>query len=319
MKRASDPDTGASWCGASPSLRPAGQQMTRSCRTILCSFAIGLGLSGPAAAQVPFSACLDRQLHPIPGRVDNTMAAGAEATIEDGHPVILWNQHNLSQVSGSSQLFVYLHECAHHNLNHVFKAEGRSVEDQADCWAYQLLVDGGMLDGSHLDELTRDLRHWPGDINHLGGEALLAGLRDCLAIRTDQTAWNQALTTLTAAAGTRFQDLRGPPIPQGPPGTFEVTQGTPGTYDCELIQPPAVRCMVFAARKQKAAEKRFRVLTEIISHWVTPDWTSTQPPSTGPGLAKSFVAQDTRDGTLLLLGLTPGGRIYFMVRSQAPS
>lgn len=269
------------------------------------------------SAQVPFSACTDRQLRPIPGRVDNTIPAGAVATMENGARVILWNEHSLSQASSTYQLFVYLHECAHHNLNHIFKLEGRSVEDQADCWAYQLLVDGGMVNGSHLDELTRDLRRSPGDINHLGGEALLTWLKECLDLRTSQTAWNDALTVLTASAVHNFQDLGGQPIPDGAPGSLEIAQGTPGTFDCELIAPPAIRCMVFVTRKQKAAEKRFGALVEIFSRWLPSGWI-VLPPSSGDGtLARSYVARDTKVGTLLVLGLTPQSRIYFLLKAPA--
>jgi hypothetical protein len=268
-------------------------------------------------AQVPFSACTDRQLRPIPGRVDNTIPAGAVATMENGARIILWNEHNLSQASSTYQLFVYLHECAHHNLNHIFKLEGRSVEDQADCWAYQLLVDGGMVNGSHLDELTRDLRRSPGDINHLGGQALLTWLKECLDLRTSQTAWNDALAVLTASAVHNFQDLGGQPIPDGVPGSLEITRGTPGTFDCELIAPPAVRCMVFVTRKQKAAEKRFGALVEIFSRWLPSGWI-VLPPSSGDGtLARSYVARDTKVGTLLVLGLTPQSRIYFLLKAPA--
>lgn len=202
-------------------------------------------------------------------------------------------------------------------MNHIFKLEGRSVEDQADCWAYQLLVDGGMLDGSHLDELTREVRRSPGDINHLGGEALLGWLKECLELRTSQRAWNDALATLTASAPARFEDLRGQPIPDGAPGTLEVTHGTPGTFDCELIAPPAIRCMVFVTRKQKVAEKRFDKLVEILSRWLPAGW-AVLPPSSGDGaLARSYLARDTTTGTLLVLGLTPQSRIYFLLKAPA--
>ncbi len=269
------------------------------------------------AAQVPFSACLDRQLQPIPGRVDNNIAAGALATVENEHPIILWNQHDLGQASSTYQLYVYLHECAHHNLNHVYKLEGRSVEDQADCWAYQLLVDGGMLNGSHLDELTREFRRSPGDINHLGGENLLAWLNQCLALRVSKPDWFRALDTLAASAPTGFAGLRGPAVRGSSVQAFEVTVGTPGTFDCELIQPPAVRCMVFVTRKRKVAQKRFTVLQEIILQWLPPTWAQVQTSAPETELTKSLTLRDSNSGTLLLLGLTQQNRIYFMMRAKA--
>jgi hypothetical protein len=304
--------SGRSLCGVVSSLPFAPHAM----RALLCAIASVLALpAGSVAAQVPFSACLDRELRSIPGRVDNSMAAGAVATVEDGHPIILWNQHNLGQASSTYQLFVYLHECAHHNLNHVYKLEGRSIEDQADCWAYQLLVDGGMLNGSHVDQLTREFRRSPGDINHLGGEALLAWLDQCLALRLSKPDWFRALDTLSAAAPTGFASLRGPPVRTSGTGSFEVAVGTPGTFDCELIQPPAIRCMVFVTRKEKVAQKRFAMLQAIILQWLPTHWAAIQTPAADGALTKSLAVRDTIAGTLLLLGLTPQNRIYFMIRA----
>lgn len=280
---------------------------------------LGVSCAAPALApalhaQVPFNACLDRQGQPIPGIVDNNLGYAAAATSRGGHPVILWNRHNLAGTSNILQLFVYLHECAHHSLNHVYKSENRTVEDQADCWAIQLMVDGGMANGSHLAALTRELKHTRGDENHLGGDALLQSLRSCLAFRTDQAAWDTALTALTMAASSGFHDIQGARIPDAPSEVYETTQGTPGTYDCELLQPPAVRCMVFVARKEKAANKRFEDLNAIIHNWLSPDWTSTEPSPPPPGLARALLAQDGREGTVVVLGLTTDARVYFLVK-----
>ena len=274
-----------------------------------------IAIGSPLAAQVPFSACVDRQLQPIPGRVDNGIHAGALATRENGHPVILWNQHNLSQASSPTQLFVYLHECAHHNLNHLTQGEGRTIEDQADCWAYQLLVDGGMLNGHQRDALERELRYFRGDESHLGGEALLRSVKACVAIRTNEPAWDSALTTLTTAAHNGFEALAGPPVLDAPDGTLESLQGPPGTVDCELlVVQGALRCMVYAGRKQDAAEKRFDKLAGFITHWLPADWTAAPRPG-GGDLAKSLVAQSSTDGTIIVLGVTTNARVYFMVKA----
>jgi hypothetical protein len=266
-------------------------------------------------AQVPFEACLDRQLRPIPGRVDNKIGYGAMAGVENGGPIIIWNQHNLSQASGTFQLFLYLHECAHHNLNHVTKVEGRKVEDQADCWAWQLMVDGDMVGGRHVTEITREFKRRPGDADHLGGEELLRWLSTCLQLRTNRVSWSAALDTLTAAAHDGFSSLRGQPIAFGAPNTFEVTTGTPGTFDCELIQPPAVRCMVFVTRKEKDAQKRFDMLREIIGAWFPAGWSVVPHNPADAGLTQSFVARDTTAGTIMILGRTPQNRIYFMLKA----
>jgi len=286
------------------------RHLARSYVLVLCL------LLGPGSllSQVPFSGCVDRHLQPIPGRVDNTITSAAVASREGGHPVILWNQHNLSRVSTPAQLFVYLHECAHHNLNHLTKGESRSIEDQADCWAYQLLVDGDMLNGSQLDALESDLRRWPGDINHLGGERLLQSVRACVAIRTDPDAWKPALQALVAAASDSFHSVTGPQIIDAPPGVYEALQGTPGTFDCEVIQQAALRCLVYAGRKQKAAEKRFSTLADIVDHWLPSGWMATRPTGEDENFVHTYIAQDGDRGTLIVLGVTATARVYFFVK-----
>lgn len=281
--------------------------------TCVLAFLLAIA-TGRALAQVPFDACVDRQFRPIPGKVDNRIPGAAMASMENGQRWILWNQSSMTGTTSTTKLFVYLHECAHHSLNHLTKGESRTIEDQADCWAYQLLVDGGMINGSHRSELVRELKHWPGDMSHLGGEALVRWLDDCVALRTRQGAWNSSLEQLTLSARTRFDSIQGQPIPDVPPGTFETTLGTPGTFDCELIQPRALRCMVFAARKQGSAEKRFQALTRIIDKWLPLGWSSTQPAKPGGDLQRSYVAQDGDSGMVIILGLTDTGRVYFMLR-----
>jgi hypothetical protein len=73
-----------------------------------------------AHAQVPFEACRDRDNRPIPGVVDNAMAYAGMATVQNGHPVILWNAHSNGRLSQTEQVFIYLHECAHHSLGHLY-------------------------------------------------------------------------------------------------------------------------------------------------------------------------------------------------------
>jgi hypothetical protein len=76
---------------------------------------------------------------------------------------------------------------------------------------------------------------------------------------------------------------------------------------------------VFATRKQKKAEQRFEKLEKIIRDWLPPDWTSTEPQPAPKSMARELIAQDGRAGTLLLLGLTPTARIYFVLKAGAKS
>ncbi|HXI20398.1 MAG TPA: hypothetical protein VNH46_04900, partial [Gemmatimonadales bacterium] len=269
-------------------------------------------------AQVPFNACLDRQGHPINGVVDNSIPYAAEAAYRDGHRVILWNQHQLGRVPSTVQLFIYLHECAHHTLNHLSAGESLGIETQANCWAIQLMVDGGMINGSHLEELTRDLKQWGGDVNHLGGAALLQSLTRCLDIRTDPAAWDSTLQALTAAAPGGFMAVRGRPVEDASPGSYETTVGAPGTYDCEENGTASVKCLIFAARKQKAVAKRFEEVERILHDWLPAAWTSRETDNPSPAVAREFTAQDGTTGSILVLALTQQARLYFLVQQGTP-
>jgi hypothetical protein len=103
-------------------------------------------------AQVPFEVCQDRQGNPIAGIVDNTTPYAGIATEQNGRPVIVWNQRSNAVLSRTEQIFIYLHECAHLTLGHLYRQPYTpAVELEADCWAIQLMVDGGMIKARHLD------------------------------------------------------------------------------------------------------------------------------------------------------------------------
>jgi hypothetical protein len=266
-----------------------------------------------AWGQVPYDACLDRQGQVIPGVVDNTMPYAGVATEQNGKPVILWNQKTNQLLSTTEQIFVYLHECAHHTLGHVRgDSYTPAVELEADCWAIQLMVDGGMIKGRHLAELERSRRMMRGDAYHLGGKAHIQSLERCLEIRTDPKAWAEALSRFVLAAQDSFATQRGRPIDASPSDTvYQSLVDAPGTYDCEVVGP-AARCLVFAARKMKAAEQRFERLVKIVRGWLPVGWTSVERAAPEGG-ERSFLAQDGMTGTLISL-TQRGARVYLLVK-----
>ena len=269
-------------------------------------------------AQVPFDACTDRLGRRIPGVIDNTMSWGGVATRRDGERVILWNQKANAAASRTTQLFLYLHECGHHSLGHLSHHEDTpAIEREADCWAIQLMVDGGMLSGRHINLLEHELRLIRGDQLHLGGDALLASLIQCLQIRVDRQAWAVALNGFTMVAADSFHSIRGQPEEDAEPDIFETTIDAPGTYDCEVLGEAAVRCLVFAARRQGAVADRYTELAKIVRDWLPATWTSTERVASSAVVARQFLAQDGSTGTLVSLTLTPTARLYLLVRRTA--
>jgi hypothetical protein len=271
-------------------------------------------LAPPLAAQTPFEACRDRDDRLIPGVVDTTVKYAGLATIRDGRPIIVWNAKANQHLTDTEQIFIYLHECAHHRLGHLYeKGNDRRWELEADCWAIQLMVDGGMIKGRHLASLERSRRSVPGDRAHLGGEAHLRSLRDCLQVRTDRRAWGAALDTLLHSAADDFQSSRGRVLDSlATPPVYESKYGTPGTYDCEMVGR-AVRCPVFASRAAGAAEGRYARLVAILGRWLPPGWTSTEREQDG---GKVWLAQDSQTGTIVSL-VQSGSRVHFLVKRAA--
>lgn len=272
------------------------------------------GLVGPMQAQVPYDACLDRQGQPIKGQVDNSLGYAAVATIRNEQPVILWNADLLNRTSQTEQIFIYLHECGHHTLGHLYSGDGSRDEVEADCWAIQLMVDGGMINGQHLALLEASRRRVRGDDTHLGGDAHIKSLEDCLSVRTDAKAWAEALSLIVPAANDSFADQRGRLLEaNGTDSTFDSLLGTPGTFDCTIAEA-SLRCMVFASRKGGAAEGRYEKLAKIFRNWLPAGWTSTEQP--GQEKSRTFLAQDGDSGTLLVMSLR-GARVFVSVRRAA--
>jgi hypothetical protein len=262
---------------------------------------------------VPFDACRDRNGQVIPGIVDNSIFYAGIAEYQNGRPVILWNAKTNQHLSSTEQIFICLHECAHHTPGHPFRnSDDARSELEADCWAIQLMVDGGMIKGRHLAELERSRKTVRGDAAHLGGEAHVRSLHECLEVRTDRKAWAAALDTIVRAAQDSFALARGREVDTVEGGViYESLIDAPGTYDCEVVGP-ALRCMLFAARKENAATKRFDELVHLIHAWLPVGWTSVERPAGAAG-GRSFLAQDGSTGTLITLAQS-GARVHLLVK-----
>jgi hypothetical protein len=281
-------------------------------------FALATALAPVSAAQgrVPFEACHDRHGALVPGVVDNSLEYAGLATHQDGKPVILWNANSNRHLSDTEQIYIYLHECAHHLLGHLEQPKNSPAwELEADCWAIQLMVDGGMIKGRHVYQLERSRRTVRGDRTHLGGEAHVRSLRQCLEVRTDGDAWRTALGAMLAASADGFVGARGRVVDSLDGAlVYESLLGVPGTYDCEVIGA-AIRCMVFASRKAGPAVDRYRKLRDIVADWLPAGWTNEERRSENDG-SHAFLAQDGLTGTLVSVAQN-GPRIHFLMKQVA--
>ncbi|HEY7635752.1 MAG TPA: hypothetical protein VH763_09415 [Gemmatimonadales bacterium] len=271
-------------------------------------------LPGAAEGQVRFQACKDRTDHPIAVLVDNSIAYAGVATFRNEHPVILWNARTNRRLPYTEQLFIYLHECAHHVLDHLYHGEvGAREELEADCWAIQLMVDGGLMRARQLAELERTRSAVRGDETHLGGEAHVRSLEQCLRRRTDPKVWAAALDTLVLGAHDGFASRRGRLIDSsGTAPVHEALLDVPGTYDCEVVGS-TVRCWFFEAGGRRAATGRYRKLSKILKAWLPRGWTSAEQVSDHPTRLRRWIAQDGRTRTLLTLTLTET-QLYLLIK-----
>jgi hypothetical protein len=272
----------------------------------------------PASAQLPLDDCIDRADRPVRGIVRNDMIWAGVATVENGESVIYWNQRRMAGRGRATQIFVYLHECGHHVLGHVWKTSAARWEQEADCWAVQRMSEGGMIAARHLRVLEKELSRTRGDAIHLGGRALLAALRRCMDIKTDRDAWRAALARFIEAGADRFASIRGQavPAPSSRSGVHESLADLPGTYDCQVLAEPGVQCTVFAGRDGGRATERFGELARIVSAGLPENWASHETREPPAGAVRELVAEDTIAGLRLSLVSTPAHRIVFTMRPR---
>lgn len=256
-----------------------------------------------ANAQVPFNACLDRRDQPIRAMVDNGLPYAGVATITvDGTPVILYNEQALNRTSPQGRQFVYLHECGHHALRHVWKDPSRLREMEADCWAIQQMVEQGIIKERKVDELQAEI----------GMSRGLGSLKGCVAVKTDQALWRRSLDLLSLAGAHKFDAIRGDPIVEAQErGFFESTLDLPGIFNCELTPEESFSCEIFNGRDEKAALKHFEKVLAIIQSWLTDDWLTFERVRARPTEIRRFVAQEIQSGSLITLVATSSYDIRF--------
>lgn len=272
-------------------------------RAAITTIALAAAIGGTAHAQIPIDPCLDRENQPIKGVVDNSLPYNGVATIAfDGTPVIIYNQSSLSRSSRQAKVFVYLHECGHHALRHVWKNPSQLREMEADCWAIQHMVAQGLIKERKVDELQAEI----------GVARGIGSLKGCLEVKTDADLWRRRLDLLTLAGAHAFDAIRGDSIIEDPePGFFESTLDLPGTFNCELTPQDTFVCVLYDGKSEKTAQGYFDKILKVIESWLTDEWLTFERRRPRPSELRRFVAQDIQSGSLLSLLVTADYDILF--------
>jgi hypothetical protein len=269
-------------------------------------------LSFPAAAQLPSDDCRDRSGLPVRGIVRNDMPWAGAATELNGESVIYWNQSRNSRASLASRLFIYMHECAHHVLGHVWKSPSPRWEAEADCWAVQALRERSLLRAFQVRQLEQQVWRSRSGAGRFAEGSRRAFSR-CLDIKTDRDAWARALDALAAASADSFRSVIGQAVPRpgARSGVHESELDVPGTYDCEVTSTRDVRCTVFTATSERGLLGRHRALDRIVRRWLPPGWTPVEA-APSPGLLRRLEVSDSI-GPRLTLSATRRLQLVFVM------
>jgi len=136
-----------------------------------------------ANAQISYEGCRDFRGQPVASIIDYSINDIAIARIENGQAVIRYNPNVLAQMSESTRKFFYLHECAHHALQHTIQNQSLQNEREADCWAISKMRDNMGLSLNQLKAIQNDIsRFGRGDWNHLPGPSRAIDIENCLEI-----------------------------------------------------------------------------------------------------------------------------------------
>ena len=87
--------------------------------------------------------------------------------------VVVFNPRLLNRWPASVRLFVFHHECGHHQVG--------ASELEADCWAVKQGVRQGWLDRSGLQQVCRSFGNGPETRTHPSGARRCASLNRCFA------------------------------------------------------------------------------------------------------------------------------------------
>jgi hypothetical protein len=178
---------------------------------VVAMASLGLGLAPPfaqATAQTPASNSIE-----IAGR---TVRCGNVRILTDRHlpsegaaapGQLILNPRMLSEQPASVRLFVFHHECGHHNV-------GES-ELRADCWAVDRGVRDGWLDTKGLDAVCQSFEDAPETDTHPSGKRRCRNLDKCFATAVASQTKNTAGAAAPASPAKKMSSLP-PRLVSGP-------------------------------------------------------------------------------------------------------
>jgi hypothetical protein len=120
------------------------------------------------------------------GRVRNVLDPGMPSLGLAAAGVVVFNPYLLNNEPDAVRLFVFHHECGHHNVG--------SNEIGADCWAVKQGVSQGWFDHKAIEQVCDSFGDAPASTTHPSGARRCASLRQCFANVTASGARQKSAT-----------------------------------------------------------------------------------------------------------------------------
>jgi hypothetical protein len=114
------------------------------------------------------------------GSVRNVLDPGLPTLGSASPGVVVLNPYLLNRQPEAVRLFVFHHECGHHQVG--------ASELGADCWAVNQGVRQGWLDHRAIEQVCQDFGNFPASATHPSGARRCASLRQCFATATAAAA-----------------------------------------------------------------------------------------------------------------------------------
>lgn len=128
------------------------------------------------------AACVDFRGIKVTEVADYNLRDAAVADVlPNGQPIILYQPRLKASISEQTKWFIYAHECAHHVLAHTTEDAHAVNEQEADCWAINLLYKIGILSERDIKIVQAELAATGrADATHLSGAERARNLESCL-------------------------------------------------------------------------------------------------------------------------------------------